>query len=156
MAEQEEDTEEVVLTTWGKIKQYVEIALATKKVAMFVWSLIIGTGGTVLYGEVTDTKPLHDAAVSVGIVEPPFTPAGFVEHEHDWSHTHPELEHDHNHQHEQAPAAPQEPHSHADHIHADHEHPEYDRPVEANTDALRGTIAEEIKQALPENHDNLH
>jgi hypothetical protein len=65
----EEDAEEVVLSRWGKIKQWIEIAMATKKVAMLIWSLVIATGGSVVVGQVTDTRPLRDAAVAVGFLE---------------------------------------------------------------------------------------
>jgi hypothetical protein len=65
----EQDAEEVVLSRWGKIKQWIEIAMATRKVAMLIWSLVIATGGSVVVGQVTDTKPLRDAAVAVGLLE---------------------------------------------------------------------------------------
>ncbi len=65
----EEDTEEVVLTRWGKIKQWVEIAMATKKVAMLVWSLVFGIGGTMAVGKITETNPLRDAAIEMGLIE---------------------------------------------------------------------------------------
>jgi len=70
----EQDAEEVVLSRWGKIKQWIEIAMATRKVAMLVWSLVIATGGSVVVGQVTDTRPLRDAAVVVGLLEE--APAG--------------------------------------------------------------------------------
>ena len=65
----EQDAEEIVLSRWGKIKQWIEIAMATRKVAMLIWSLVIATGGSVVVGQVTDTKPLRDAAVAVGFLE---------------------------------------------------------------------------------------
>jgi Collagen triple helix repeat (20 copies) len=64
-----EDTEEVVLTRWGKIKQWIEIIVATKKVAMVVWSLVFATGSAVVVGQVTDTQPIRDAAVAMGILD---------------------------------------------------------------------------------------
>ncbi len=77
----EQDAEEVVLSRWGKIKQWVEIAMATRKVAMLVWSLVIATGGSVVVGQVTDTKPLRDAAVAVGLVDPVLStkPEGYID-----------------------------------------------------------------------------
>ena len=65
----EEDTEEVVLTRWGKIKQWVEIVVATKKAAMLLWGVIFSVGGTATVGLITDTNPLRDAAIEVGLVE---------------------------------------------------------------------------------------
>jgi hypothetical protein len=65
----DEDTEEVVLSRWGKIKQWIEIIVATKKVAMVVWSLIFATGGAVVVGQATDTQPIRDAAVSMGLLD---------------------------------------------------------------------------------------
>lgn len=77
----EQDAEEVVLSRWGKIKQWVEIAMATRKVAMLIWSLVIATGGSVVVGQVTDTKPLRDAAVAVGLVDPALStkPDGYID-----------------------------------------------------------------------------
>jgi hypothetical protein len=65
----EEDTEEVILSRAGKIKQWFEIAMATKKVAMLIWGLVVATGGSLVVGQVTDTTPIRDAAVAVGLVD---------------------------------------------------------------------------------------
>jgi len=65
----EEITEEVVLTRWDKIKQWIEIVVATKKVATLIWSLVFATGTAVVVGEATDTKPIREAAVAVGLLD---------------------------------------------------------------------------------------
>lgn len=125
-----EDTEDVVLTRWDKIKQWVEIAMATKKLYMFGMTLLFGTGGAVVVGGVTDTNLLHDAAVSIGLVDPSFTPKDFVDHDHDFpapsiidlsglakkGHTHP----------------PEKAHMHSE------------------------EITQELLKLLPENHGALH
>ena len=67
MAE-DDDTEQQVLTRWDKLKQWFEIAMATKKVAMLIWSLVFATGTALVYGEATDTKPIRDVAVAAGIL----------------------------------------------------------------------------------------
>lgn len=69
-------TEEVVLTRWDKLKQWIEIVVATKKVAVLIWSLVFATGGAVIVGEATDTKPIREAAVSIGLLgeEVPLNP----------------------------------------------------------------------------------
>lgn len=66
----EEITEEEVLSRWDKIKQWIEIVVATKKVAMLIWSLVFATGTAVVVGEATDTKPIRDLAVEMGILDP--------------------------------------------------------------------------------------
>ena len=68
MAE-DDDTEQQVLTRWDKLKQWFEIAMATKKVAMLIWSLVFATGSALVYGEATDTKPIRDVAVAAGILD---------------------------------------------------------------------------------------
>jgi len=66
----EENVEEVVLSRWEKFKKWFEIAMATKKVMMFLWALVFGVGGTAMYGTITETNPLRDAAIKLGIVDP--------------------------------------------------------------------------------------
>jgi hypothetical protein len=65
----EQDTEEVILSRAGKIKQWFEIAMATRKVAMLIWGLVVATGGSLVVGQVTDTTPIRDAAVAIGLVD---------------------------------------------------------------------------------------
>ena len=65
---QDQFSETIILTRWDRIKQWIEIVVATKKVAMLIWSLVFATGGAVIVGEVTDTKPIRDAAVAIGLV----------------------------------------------------------------------------------------
>ena len=67
---EEVDHEGQVLSRWDRLKQWFEIALATKKLYMFVMSIIIGTGGTAIYGEVTDTTPIRDVAEYAGMLPP--------------------------------------------------------------------------------------
>jgi hypothetical protein len=79
----EEDAEEIVLSRWDKTKQWIEIAVATKKIAMILWTLIFGVTGTAVVGQVTGTKPFKDAAISLGIVEaqPIDTTTGMLQEE---------------------------------------------------------------------------
>ena len=123
-----EDTEDVVLTRWDKIKQWVEIAMATKKMYMFGMTLLFGTGGAVVVGGVTDTNLLHDAAVSIGLVDKGFTPKDFTDHIHDY----PDL-----------PVVDLSGLAVKGHQHAEkaHTHPE---------------ITQELRELLPENHGALH
>lgn len=65
----EDDTEEVVLSRWGKLKQWFEIAMATRKLYLFVMSMLLATGGSVVVGQATDTRPIRDAAVALGILD---------------------------------------------------------------------------------------
>jgi len=65
----DEITEEEVLSRWDKIKQWIEIVVATKKVAVMIWSLVFATGTALVYGEATDTKPIRDVAVVAGILD---------------------------------------------------------------------------------------
>ena len=64
----DEITEEEVLSRWDKIKQWIEIVVATKKVAVMIWSLVFATSTALVYGEATDTKPIRDVAVAAGIL----------------------------------------------------------------------------------------
>ena len=68
MAE-DDDTEQQVLIRWDKLKQWFEIAMATKKVAMLIWSLVFATGSALVYGEATDTNPIRDVAVAAGVLD---------------------------------------------------------------------------------------
>jgi len=65
----EQDAEEVVLSRWDKIKQWIEIAMATKKLYLLVMSFFAITGGSAVVGLVTNTNPLRDAAIEVGLVD---------------------------------------------------------------------------------------
>ena len=143
-----EVTEEVVLTRWEKIKQWIEIVVATKKVAMLVWGLVFAAGGSVVVGQATDTKPIRDAAVAMGLLQEqePAVPGSseeisnlqlvvfnlskdvdaFSKHEHVTvliPHDHPPVAHEHevvNHPH---------PYAKEGHTHANHTHPELSAPV---------------------------
>jgi len=65
----EEDAEDAVLSRWGKLKQWFEIAMATRKLYLFVMSILIATGGSVVVGQATDTNPIRDAAIALGILD---------------------------------------------------------------------------------------
>jgi len=162
----EDDAEEVVLSRWGKIKQWIEIAMATKKVAMLIWGLVISTGGTALVGAVTNTTPLHDAAVEIGLVDPVLStePDGSVDNndaildelvqlqaevmqlhdemtEHSHAHAHAPHEHDTTHEHQEIDLA---------HTHAEKPHSHPAAPASA------AAIKAEILKWVPENHMGLH
>lgn len=94
-----------------KIWDWCKIVMQTKKMFVMVWSLVFGTGGTAIYGEVTDTTPFRDAAIEIGIIDTksvalkiekihdqvviPHTHS-LQEHDHQLKeHTHPSPEHDH-------------------------------------------------------------
>jgi len=140
-----EDAETVVLSRWDKTKKWIEIVMATKKVAMLVWGLIVTTGGSLVVGQVTDTKPIRDAAVAVGLIDAVETPVGNQSvPETDLSayalkgHTHP-----------------LPPHTHPEYALVDHVHPSV-----ASTGGLSGATREairaEIIDILPPNHRSLH
>lgn len=140
-----EDTEQVVLSRWDKIKKWIEIVMATRKLAMLVWGLIVTTGGSLVVGQVTDTKPIRDAAVSIGLIDAAEAPVGNQSvPEIDLSayalkgHTHPLV-----------------PHKHPEYALVDHVHPSV-----ASTGGLSGATREairaEIIDILPPNHGNLH
>jgi len=164
----EADTEEVILSRAGKIKQWFEIAMATRKVAMLVWGLIVATGGSLVVGQVTDTTPIRDAAVAIGLVdeaEAPDVPRGTIEHDHDAlldemvnlqadvMQLHDEMT-EHSHAHAHAPHEHDTTHEHQEidlgHTHdlEPHSHP----AVAAGADAIKA----EILKWVPENHMRLH
>jgi len=133
----EEDAETVVLSRWDKIKKWIEIAMATKKLATLVWALVFGVGGTMAVGKITDTTPLRDAAIELGIVET--STSTVVSDETVPEHTHPEIPHTH----------PLEAHTHT--AVSEHIHPPQAIPV-----VSQAAIAAEIEKLLPPNHLSLH
>lgn len=145
-----DDTEEIVLSRWGRLKQWFEICMATKKFAMFLWALIFGITVPMAVGEITKTNPLRDAAIEVGLVEPQVIdfikspvddqpdivvsviPKHTHQHEHEViDHTHDTPMHTH----------ADKPHKHTDHIHASHTYMD---------------LAKELEKLLPKNHKGLH
>jgi hypothetical protein len=158
----EDDAEEVVLSRWGKIKQWIEIVMATKKVAMLIWGLVFAAGGSVVVGQATDTRPIRDAAVAMGILEEaPREILGndeiygelsnliedverleaLVAAEHTHAHAHAPHQHDTTHEHQEIDLRhthSQEPHSHP--------------AAPASVDVIRA----EILKILPDNHRSLH
>lgn len=175
----EESTEEVVLTRWDRTKKYVEMCMATKKLYMFVMALLCGTTGTLAVGEITETNPLRDAAIEVGLVDPVDIQAEeemvelmiaetntteVVVVEPGSDHTHP-----HGHQtmeedllilmlaleteNDRPPVAhTHEAHKHETHPHTPHTHPAGGVSAE---DAKR-FIAEALLDSIPPDHRKLH
>jgi hypothetical protein len=177
-----EDTEEVLLTRWEKIKQWFEIAMATKKVAMLLWSLVVGVGGTATVGLVTDTNPLREAALRIGIVEtPPIdTTRGMLQielmdqlasmqqkinelekHQHNYpdplmqDHDHPVKKHVHT---TQSHHHPLPDHDHPFGLH-EHNYADIDHVHSADvtlTPELKAAIMDEVETMLPKDHKKLH
>ncbi len=87
----EEDTETVVLSRWDKIKQWIEIIMATKKVAMLIWGLVFSVGGTMAVGKITNTNPLRDAAIEVGLVDEVLTDELTIKEDSIDNHLHKEI-----------------------------------------------------------------
>lgn len=158
----EADTEEVILSRAGKIKQWFEIAMATRKVAMLVWGLIVATGGSLVVGQVTDTTPIRDAAVAIGLVDEAATDIvgndaiydelsnliedverldALVAADHTHAHAHAAHEHDTTHEHQEIDLS----HTHAQEAHS---HP----AVAVGAEAIKA----EILKWVPENHMRLH
>lgn len=163
----EEDDEEAVLSRWERSKKWIEIALATKKLSMLVWTMVFGVGGTMAVGTVTDTNPLRDAAIRTGVIQPQVVavedetipehthplPDHTHDHEHDFTHTH-----DLSHEHEPVGlAAHNHDHTHpaVDHSHsmAEHTHPER---VQISEAGIQGMIDDALNEAVPPDHRHLH
>ena len=74
-----EETEQVVLNRWDRLKQWWEIGSTAVKVVKLailgIKLLFVGSATAVVVGEVTDTKPIRAAAVEVGVLgeKPPLT-----------------------------------------------------------------------------------
>jgi len=74
-----EDTEEVVLNRWDRLKQWWEIGSTVVKVIKLailgIKLLFVGSATAVVVGQVTDTNPVRDVAVEVGVLgeKPPLT-----------------------------------------------------------------------------------
>lgn len=64
-----EEVEDQVLTRWEKIMQWCGIVKTFFTVGKLIWGLVFITGTAVVVGEATDTKPVRDAAVAVGILD---------------------------------------------------------------------------------------
>ena len=144
----EDDTEEVVLTRWEKLKKWFEILMATKKLAMLVWTIIFGVTGTMAVGQITRTNPLRDGAVELGMIEPdtieaPVGVQSVPEHEHQHEHEMVWPEHTH----------PLIKHSHPEYALKDHTHP---GPAAATAEAISAEIHKQLEGMIPENHMRLH
>ena len=64
-----EEVEDQVLTRWEKIMKWFGMAKTFFTLGKLVWGLVFVTGTAVVVGEATDTKPVRDAAVAVGILD---------------------------------------------------------------------------------------
>lgn len=64
-----EEVEDQVLTRWEKIMKWFGIFKTFFTLGKLVWGLVFITGTAVVVGEATDTNPVRDAAVAVGILD---------------------------------------------------------------------------------------
>ena len=172
---EEDITEAAVLSRWDKIKQWIEIVVATKKVAMLVWSLVFGVGGTAIFGEVTDTKPFKSAAESVGIIDaaPIDTTKGMLQEEltNQLATMQQEIidlkSHQHNYPDPVVPAPLMKDHDHPVKAHehnTDHDHGVAVMPIHEHkhehaaglTPAQKADMMSEIEKLIPPGHLKLH
>lgn len=164
MVNEEEDTEAEVLNWWDRKKQWLEMGSAAAKAIKYgIWlfKFLFVTGTTaVVVGEVTDTTPLRNTAVEVGILDERKTDiigndamyeelsnliddverleaklADGLEH----THNYPDpvlVKHEHEHEHDQiAPVVvSEEAHTHKEYAEVNHTHDE----IEALRKELRG------------------
>ena len=69
-----EDTEDVILTRWERLKNWWEIgSTAVKAVKLAILGiklLFVGSATAVVVGKVTDTQPIRTAAVEAGFLQP--------------------------------------------------------------------------------------
>ena len=70
MSEPAEDTEEVILTRWERLKNWWDIIKTGLTLGKLLWGFLFVSAGAVVVGEATDTNPVRDVAESVGIVQP--------------------------------------------------------------------------------------
>jgi len=66
----EEDTEEVILTRWERLKNWWDIIKTGLTLGKLLWGFLFVSAGAVVVGEATDTSPVRDAAELAGIVQP--------------------------------------------------------------------------------------
>lgn len=64
-----EVVEEKVLSRWGKILEWFGMIKTFFTIGKLLWGLLFVGASTVMVGEVTDTKPIRDAAVAIGILD---------------------------------------------------------------------------------------
>lgn len=60
----EQDHEEIVLSRWERMKKWWEIF----KFGKWLYGLLFVVTGTIGYGQITETNPLRDAAINVGLI----------------------------------------------------------------------------------------
>lgn len=166
------DHEEVVLSRWQKMQQWFHIAKTGRAIILFIKVALFGTGSAVVVGEVTDTNPLRDAAIEIGLVEvvEPDIMEFIPEPEPEVQETEinyvtqqdldeqllvvdimvdtlAKAEHEHpavdtEHEHEA--------HKHGDHIHASHTHPEKEvEGLEATVLDLKSNFEATVKKYHP-------
>ena len=66
----EEDTEEVILTRWERLKNWWDIIKTGLTLGKLLWGFLFVSAGAMVVGEATDTNPVRDAAQYAGIVQP--------------------------------------------------------------------------------------
>ena len=66
----EEDTEEVILTRWERLKNWWDIIKTGLTLGKILWGFLFVSAGAVVVGEATDTSPVRDAAEAAGILQP--------------------------------------------------------------------------------------
>ena len=64
-----EIVEDQVLSRWEKIMQWCGIVKTFFTIGKLVWGLIFVTGGAMVVGQATDTKPIREAAVAIGMLD---------------------------------------------------------------------------------------
>jgi hypothetical protein len=78
LSEPTEDTEEVILTRWEKLKNWFDILKTSFTIGKILWGFLFVSAGAVVVGEATDTSPVRDVAEYTGIVQPDTTMAGLL------------------------------------------------------------------------------
>ena len=66
----EEDTEEVILTRWERLKNWWDIIKTGLTLGKLLWGFLFVSAGAVMVGEATDTSPVRDAAEAAGMLQP--------------------------------------------------------------------------------------
>jgi hypothetical protein len=64
-----EEVEKEVFTFWDRLMQWGGILRTFFTLGKLVWAFVFATGAAVVVGEVTDTNPIRDAAVVIGLAD---------------------------------------------------------------------------------------
>jgi hypothetical protein len=64
-----EEVETQVLTRWERIKQWLDILRHGFTLYKVIAAFLVVGGSAIMVGEVTDTKPIRDAAVTMGLLD---------------------------------------------------------------------------------------